>query len=405
MRLSRPQIFASLSNGQENSLIYNKPKPLFLNKIQKDPKKNSFLHFSSSTRNISHIGTDQEKIEREMEIINKEIKARKKEYKVIKKMYDKVEGENVIILNILDNLLAECQEIEDPLEKRSKNIDNKDNKTQILINKLKKKYDLFKKELSHKELALKQLKENERTVRFYELDGKIKETNKDLIQVKKDQEGYFNKINNINKETNKINEELKNIINKNNLLKKEKIDYINKTKTLVKENKELDSKKTILEGKVSSMENNLEQLKKSIEQKKSDIYSLKGDESTYNELSKEKVKYDDTIKALMKNIVSLNEQINKENRQIKEDEKMMYGFKNHLGLLNEKENEIGNENNKLEELKKKRNEKQNILDNIKKLNNLIVKYKIIRYDNSELTKEKIVSFNLNFPIKLESLES
>jgi chromosome segregation ATPase len=401
--LRLPANYVSSPTNHESAVVY-KPRPRNLNKIQRNSKKSSFMRLSSSTRNISHNGTDLENIEQEMQIINKEIKIKKKELESIKKVHDKVEEENLIVLNILDSLLTECQEIEEPLEKRAKDIDNKDNKTQILINKFKKKYELFKKELSHKEAVLRKLKENERTVRLYELDDKIKETKKNLSQVKRDQEGYMSQINNINKETNKINEELKNIISQNNLLKKEKLDYINKTKVLLKENKDLDSKKAILEGKVSSLETNVEQLKNSIEKKNNEISSLKSDERIYNELNKQKIKYDKEITDQMKNIVSLNEQINKQNRQIKDDEKMISGFKNHIGLLNEKEIELKSEDNKLEELKNKRNEKQSILDEIKKLNELIIKYKVRRYDKSELTKEKIVSFNLNFPIKLEKLE-
>ena len=402
-RLSRLN-FTSSPNNQEGGLIF-RPTPQVLSKYQRNRKKNSYISFSSSTRDISQNGPDYEKIKQEMKMINKEIKSRKKEYDLLKKKYDKIEEENVIILNILDNFLIECQEIDEPLEKRTKEIGNKENKTLILINKFKKKYDLFKKELSHKEAVLKQLKENERAVRYCELDDKIKETNRNLVQIRKDNEGYLNKIININKETSKINEELKNIIIQNNLLKKEKKDYINKTNILLKDNKELDAKKTILEGKVLSMQNNVEQLTNSIENKKNEIYSLKSNERIYNELNKQKMKYDEELSIQMKNIVSLNEQINKENRQIKEDEKMIIGLESHINTLNEKDNELSKEDNKLEELKTKKNEKQNILNEIKNLNKLIIKYKIRKYDNSELTKEKIVSFNLNLPIKLEKIES
>ena len=79
---------------------------------------------------------------------------------------------------------------------------------------------------------------------------------------------------------------------------------------------------------------------------------------------------------------------------------MIISFKNHISMLNEKENELKNEESKIDELKNKKNEKQNLLDEIKKLNEIIIKYKYRRYQSSQLTNEKIVSFNLNVPISL-----
>ena len=247
--------YTSSNTIQENALLY-KSNPTTTNKLRKNNGFSSLMRYSSSSRDLSikgSYGDDIEKISNEMKIVNREIKIKTKEYEIIKKDHDKVEEENLVLLNILESLISECQEIEDPLEKRKKNIDKEDNKTQILINKLKKKYDLFKKELTHKEDTLKKLKENERTVRLFELDGKIKEAKENLIQVKKDQDNFLHKLNIINRQTNKANQRIKNIINENNLLKNERKTHLNKIRVLSKENDNLDSKKTILEEKVSSL--------------------------------------------------------------------------------------------------------------------------------------------------------
>ena len=395
---SLPQTYISSPTNHESFLIY-KSKPLSNYKF-KNNKFISPMHNSYSSRNISNHGMDMEKVDQEMQLINKEIKLKTKEYEILKKEHDKVEEENVIILNLLDNLLSECQEIDEPLEKRAKNIDNEDNKNQLLINKLKSKYNIFKKELTKKEETLKKLKENERTIRLYELDDKIKEAKKNLAQLRKDKESYMNKIKSINRETNRTNEKLKNIIYQKNNLKNEKRDYLNKIRVLSKENKELDTRKIILEEKVSSLQTNVEQLKDSIEKKNNEIFSLKNDERKYNELNSEKNKYEKELNSQMKSIISLNEQINKKNRQIKDDERMIISFKNHISMLNEKENELKNEESKIDELKNKKNERKNLLDEIKKLNEIIIKYKYRKYESSQLTNEKIVSFNLNVPISL-----
>ena len=175
---SFPQTYISSVTNQENALIYK-------SNAQKKQKLSPLKHYSS-LRDLSNknYGDDIEKINQEMNIVNLEIKLKNKEYELIKKDYDKLEKENIVVLNILDSLISECQEIEEPLEKRAKDIDNEENKTQLLINKLKNKYDLFKKELSKKEEELKKLKENERTIRLFELDDKIKNAKIDLIQVK-----------------------------------------------------------------------------------------------------------------------------------------------------------------------------------------------------------------------------
>ena len=229
---SIPQTYISSNTIQENALIY-KYKPNSNNRFQKNNRFSSQMSYSSSTKNISNknsYGDDIEKINAEMKLVNREIKIKNREYEIIKKEHDRIAEENVVILNMLDSLISECQEIEDPLEKRAKDIDREDNKTQLLINNLKKKYDLFKKELAKKEETLKKLRENERTIRMFELDDQIKEAKENLIQVRKDQESYINKINGINRKTNKTNQEIKKIINQNNNLKNEKKSFLNKIK-------------------------------------------------------------------------------------------------------------------------------------------------------------------------------
>ena len=59
--------------------------------------------------------------------------------------------------------------------------------------------------------------------------------------------------------------------------------------------------------------------------------------------------------------MSLNDQINKKNRQIKEDEKLMISFENHIKALHERESEIKIEESKVEEQERKK--MQIILEN------------------------------------------
>jgi len=397
-----PPTYFSSSTIQENSLNMKNRN----NIINKNPnnavasKIFSSLNHTTSSRNFSgdkaYGNLDNESIAEEMRTVNKQLTQKKKEYEQLKKEHEKLETENIIILNLLDNLISECQEIEEPLEKRTKDINKEKLKTQILIYRLKNKLKIFEKDLADKEQILNKIKRNDRAVRMFELDDKIKDTKEKLSQVLKEQENFKNQINSITKETYKTNSKIKNLINQNNNLKNEKKDYMNKIHVLTKNNQNLDSKKTVLQEKVSVMQTNIEQTEKSIETKIKEIESLKDKEKEFNELNLEKIKYEKEINNLLKNLLSLNDQINKKNRQIKEDEKLMISFENHIKALHEKESEIKSEESKIEEYEKKKKEKEEILNQIKKINELLNNKRIV-FDSSKLDIKQIISFKLNAP--------
>ena len=395
--------YLSSSTIQENSLNM-KIKNNIINKNPNNAvatKIFSSLNQTSSSRNFSldkgYGNLDSESIAEEMRTVNKQLAQKRKEYEHLKKDHEKLETENIIILNLLDNLISECQEIEEPLEKRSKDINKEKLKTQILIYRLKNKIKIFEKDLAEKEKILNKIKRNDRAVRMFELDDKIKDTKEKLSQVLKVQENFKNQINSINKETYKTNSKIKNLINQNNNLKNEKKEYMNKINILTKNNQNLDSKKNVLQEKVSSMQTTIEQTEKSIETKSKEIESLKDKEKEFNDLNLEKIKYEKEINNQLKILLNLNEQINKKNRQIKEDEKLMISFENHIKALHEKENEIKNEESKVEEYEKKKKEKEEILNQVIKINELISNHKTIVFDPSRLDIKQIISFKLNAP--------
>ena len=400
---SFPQTFFSSNTIQENSLNFkNKntlqnqnPNNIIANKIL------SSLNHTTSSRNLSGEKTygklDNESIAEEMRSVNKQLMKKRKEYEYLKREHEKLETENVIILNLLENLISECQEIEEPLEKRSKDINQEQLKTRVLIYRLNNKLKIFEKELNDKEQILTKLKRNDRALRMYELDDKIKDAKEKLSQVLKEQENFKNQINTINKETYKTNSKIKNLISQNNNLKNEKREYINKINVLTKNNQNLDSKKNVLQEKVSSMQSTIEQTEKSIENKNKEIESLRDKEKEYNELNIEKVKYEREINYQLKNLINLNDQINKKLRQIKEDEKLMNSFETQIKALHERESEIKNEELKVEELEKKKKEKEEVLNAVKKINELILNHRRFSFDNSKIDIEQVISFKLNLP--------
>ena len=400
---SFPQTFFSSNIIQENSLNFkNKntlqnqnPNNIIANKIL------SSLNHTTSSRNLSGEKTygklDNESIAEEMRSVNKQLIKKRKEYEYLKREHEKLETENVIILNLLENLISECQEIEEPLEKRSKDINQEQLKTRVLIYRLNNKLKIFEKELNDKEQILTKLKRNDRALRMYELDDKIKDAKEKLSQVLKEQENFKNQINTINKETYKTNSKIKNLISQNNNLKNEKREYINKINVLTKNNQNLDSKKNVLQEKVSSMQSTIEQTEKSIENKNKEIESLRDKEKEYNELNIEKVKYEREINYQLKNLINLNDQINKKLRQIKEDEKLMNSFETQIKALHERESEIKNEELKVEELEKKKKEKEEVLNAVKKINELILNHRRFSFDNSKIDIEQVISFKLNLP--------
>lgn len=401
---SIPQTYNSTNTIQENSLIF-KSKNALVNKNQNNLANKIFstINHTGSSRNFSGEKAfgkkDKEEIMEEMRSVNKQLAVKKKEYENLKKEHEKLEMENVIILNLLENLISECQEIEEPLEKRSKDINKEPVKTRVLIYRLKNKLKIFQKDLTNKEQILNKLKKNDRALRMFELDDKIKDAKVKLTQVIKEQENYKNQINIITRETYKTNGKIKNLISQNRNLQNEKKDYINKINILTKNNQDLDSKKIVLQEKVSNIQSNIEQTEKSIETKNREIESLKEKEKEYNELNLEKSKYEKEINNQLKALMSLNDQINKKNRQIKEDEKLMVSFENQINNLKDREIEIRNEESKVEENLKKKREKEEILDAVKKINELITSHKKVLFDNSKINIEQVISFKLNVPNK------
>lgn len=400
---SYPQTYFSSNTIQENSLNFKNKNP----QMNKNPnnivanKIFSSLNHTTSSRNFSgdkgYGKLDNESIAEEMRSVNKQLNKKRKEYETLKKEHEKLETENIIILNLLENLISECQEIEEPLEKRSKDINQEQLKTRILIYRLKNKLKIFEKDLTNKEELLNKLKRNDRALRMFELDDKIKDTKEKLSQVLKEQENFKNQINIITKETFKTNNKIKNLINQNNNLKNEKKDFMNKINVLTKNNQNLDTKKNVLQEKVSNMQSTIEQTEKSIETKNKEIESLKEKEKEYNDLNLEKLKYEKEINSYLKNLLSLNDQINKKNRQIKEDEKLMISFENHIKALHERESEIKIEESKVEEQERKKKEKEEVLNAVKNINDMIINHKVIVFDNTKLKFEQIISFKLNVP--------
>ena len=389
---SYPQTYFSSNTIQENSLNFKNKNP----QMNKNPnnivanKIFSSLNHTTSSRNFSgdkgYGKLDNESIAEEMRSVNKQLNKKRKEYEALKKEHEKLETENIIILNLLENLISECQEIEEPLEKRSKDINQEQLKTRILIYRLKNKLKIFEKDLTNKEELLNKLKRNDRAF-----------TKEKLSQVLKEQENFKNQINIITKETFKTNNKIKNLINQNNNLKNEKKDFINKINVLTKNNQNLDTKKNVLQEKVSNMQSTIEQTEKSIETKNKEIESLKEKEKEYNDLNIEKLKYEKEINSYLKNLLSLNDQINKKNRQIKEDEKLMISFENHIKALHERESEIKIEESKVEEQERKKKEKEEVLNAVKNINDMIINHKVIVFDNTKLKIEQIISFKLNVP--------
>ena len=400
---SVPQTFVSSNTIQENSLI-SKNRNILQNKNPNNSVANkifSSLNHTTSFRNFSEEKSfgnlDNESIAEELRIVNKQIIKKRKEYEYLKKEHEKLETENLIILNLIENLISECQEIEEPLEKRTKDINKDQLKTKILIFRLKNKLKIFEKDLSNKEQILSKLKRNDRAMRMFELDDKIKITKEKLSQVLKEQKNFKNQINSLDRETYKTNYKIKNLINQNNNLKNEKKDFMNKINILMKNNQNLDSKKAQLQEKVNSMQSNIEQIEKSIESTIKEIDSLKEKEKEYNELNMEKIKYEKEINNQLKNLSNLNEQINKKNRQIKDEEKLMFSFENHIKAMQEQENDIKNEESKVEDYEKKMKEKEAVLNAIKIINDLIINRKKIFFEPSKLNIEQIISFKLNAP--------
>ena len=75
----------------------------------------------------------------------------------------------------------------------------------------------------------------------------------------------------------------------------------------------------------------------------------------------------------------------------------MVSFENHINALHERESDIKNEESKVEEVEKKKKEKEDVLNAVKRINELILNHKTIVFDSSKLEIIQVISFKLNLP--------
>ena len=211
------------NNNLNNNLNDNSFNGLIRNNYN-----NYSFYKSNSSKNIYNNNNeifDQEKINEEINNLQKNIKLKTKEYNYLKSNQELLEKENLKTMKIIENLINDCKQIDNPIEHKIKQSKEDKKQHKKLKNNLEKKLKNYKKELDNKTNELTQLKmNNEKILRLFEIESKLKNAKKTLINLTKDFNNSVIQINNIDNECQKFQNDNKNLILINSKLRKETED-------------------------------------------------------------------------------------------------------------------------------------------------------------------------------------
>ena len=296
----------------------------------------------------------------------------------IDKDLDKFSEENIIISDSFDKIWF----------KNDKDNNKKTNlkifleqESDIYINKIDNKYKIFCN--NHKEIPKIKNKSNInnkndeliKNQRFLNLKS-IYITNEDILlgipdEYKVQHNEFKTDPDLLSKPVNYLRVKCDGLIKMSTQIDKEleKKDFMNKINVLTKNNQNLDTKKNVLQEKVSNMQSTIEQTEKSIETKNKEIESLKEKEKELKSLNEkivksQKIKYETLVGEISekeKIIQKLNEQLKAKEESIKYftindnlEKKYQLNYKNELDQEKEKnkklENKINNLNKQIDNL-------------------------------------------------------
>lgn len=360
------------------------------------PSLGSAQHRSLSVKSI--LIYDREKIEEDMANLLLQISQKQKEYDDLHRNFLKVEEQNRKTVELISFLIKECQQINDPIERRTK-ATKTDRSHKVLIKNLQSKFDSFVKELNDKENHLNNMKvTNKKTVRLFEIEDKLKEANGNLNQITKEFNECVNKVNSIKNYTGKTNYQIKALLSTNNKLKHDKDDMNSKIKLLELENHDLEEKASNLEAKNNDIKAKITQLINDINNKDEEIKQLKDKEKQYTQVLQDKKKDELDLDKQIRQINNLKERIDKKNRQIKDLLKNIENLNQENKALEQQEKNYKLTSSKINELiTEKKNKENELKDYIQRNENLLMGKHVSCKIKTDHRIEKQIYLNLNVP--------
>ena len=293
-------------------------------------------------------------------------------------------------LYIQKNLEKE-KKLKEELDKNNKILKQKENIYQKKIKEYEKKekdinedYNKLKEKLKEKKIEIL-LNEEKYNKKINELESQKNKVEKENKRIKDERNNLNKKKGELNKINSEIQEKLKNeiqlkdeLIKENQILKDKEINYINKIKYY-----ENNEKEKVLLNKIKSLENENNKIKEEKENLN------KKNKELESHINSQKIKNDNLLSEIKNN--KLMEESNKNfekllNEKIKENENLRKNSKKLIDeVLSEKEKELLDKDNKLKELKEQ-NEKLNQIN--KEKNNEIKLLKNNNKNNEEKLKNK-----------------
>ena len=274
----------------QNKLTKNKKLPSLpkLNNMNKYLSKKDNSLYITSYNNLTNINQkDKEGILMEINIINKDIRKINKEYNILKKEYDYIENKNILNKFLMEKILDLYE---------NENDKDHNNETNKKIITLKKQISFYNTIIKDNDNKLNELKNKKKQKKYQELIVFIKEKNKEIKETLKNVnelrfslfkndtkikyytvqlDEYNNKINDINQKTYIINKNQKEneTIIKNDIDKLKSLNDIQVS--LDQEIKNNEQKKNNLEETKNKLFNEIEENKNYFEEndKNNKIYT------------------------------------------------------------------------------------------------------------------------------------
>ena len=293
----------------QNKLTKNKKLPSLpkLNNMNKYLSKKDNSLYITSYNNLTNINQkDKEGILMEINIINKDIRKINKEYNILKKEYDYIENKNILNKFLMEKILDLYE---------NENDKDHNNETNKKIITLKKQISFYNTIIKDNENKLNEIKNRQKQKKYQELIVFIKEKNKEIKETLKNVnelrfslfkndtkikyytvqlDEYNNKINDINQKNNIINKNQK----ENETIIKNDID---KLKSLNDIQVSLDQEIKNNEQKKNNLEETKNKLFNEIEENKNYFEERDKNNKIYTNLLREQNKLEYEINKIIKN--------------------------------------------------------------------------------------------------------
>lgn len=342
---------------------------------------------------------DKETMKDEMNKLIKEINTKTKEFKSLLNSHIQTEAENLKTIKQIENIIGDCKQIHNPIERNNSVSLISSNKNKSLVNNLQETLNSYEQTLFAKQKHLEELKKtNPKILRLFDIENKLVTANQKYIAVYKKNTEAAKKLFDLEVESVKATGLTEQFKKETNKLKQEAEDLKEKIKNNNNENNELAVKERLLEEKNATTKGLFAEIKNSMKENEDELEQIKEKMIEYKTLINNKGKQEAILSNQMKQIQGLKESNYKKNNQIKEIEKIQTDY---LNEVNNIKAIINSPNNKLIPIQKEKKSKEEEYERSKRENERLKKVKSDMMDKpnpSPFQIQKQISYSCNIPL-------